>query len=973
MAKVTLLVVLLLAGLGLRPEGAWATHIRAGDIQAKSDTTLPIANRNPRRVFFKMVLYTTMTGFDEETVTIFFGDGSSSCEGGIARIPGGRRPIPGAPDTGLNIYLFEHTFPSSGSFTITYTGENRVGGVLNMDNSIAQSFHISTTITLDPALLGNSSPVLRAPAVDKAAVSQVFLHNPAGFDADGDSLAYKLRPSQKVSRAVGVIVGSPCSGATGDNTPVAQQVPNFVYPNSASISPGAVQVEYAGNPVGVRDNPAIFVQDVRTGQITWNAPIRVGFYNVAMVVEEWRRTPLGRRKIGEVIRDIQIIVSATSNLRPTITIPADICVIAGQTVTGQVSAVDGLSATSPQTPISLFAYSGIIPPATFTQTATGPPTAQGTFTWRTECSNVAQQPYLVVFKAQDTPSGGNLATNPPLIDEKPWRITVIGPPPQSLRVTPALTGLNSAGLTWSPYVCTNASVIHIYRKENTAGWTPGDCETGIPASTGYVRIATVPASATSFTDNNVSAGGTNQGFERGKTYCYRIYAEFPFPAGGASIASEEACVTFDGRAAQLKNVDVEETSATAGRIAVRWTQPRAAAGQVLQGTPSYVLSRGEGLAPATYAVVRTFTAITDTFFIDTNLNTQDLQYTYKLEFVRTLANTQVPQVIRETATPASSVRVSVVPTSSTSGFSLTWTYQVPWTNTAKPVVIYRRNSAPGSPYVQIATAPTGLAGGSYRDEDAALVKGQTYCYYVRTEGQYAPTGYLSSLLNRSQEQCAKLIAPPCVPVLSLAVTNCDSLAALPSFPRPNERYTNRLRWRLGNVPAGCDEDVASYRVYYRPGPTGAFALLGTTTQTSYLHPNLEFNGGCYAVQAVAPGGVRSDTSNVACQDNCVFFLLPNIFTPNGDAQNPVFRPKNHSPVRQVRFQAFNRWGVKVFENVTTAADPVLINWDGGPAGESSNGRLLKVSDGIYYYLAEVEFADFANTKRTYKGWVEVRR
>jgi gliding motility-associated-like protein len=120
--------------------------------------------------------------------------------------------------------------------------------------------------------------------------------------------------------------------------------------------------------------------------------------------------------------------------------------------------------------------------------------------------------------------------------------------------------------------------------------------------------------------------------------------------------------------------------------------------------------------------------------------------------------------------------------------------------------------------------------------------------------------------------------------------------------------------------------------------------------------------------------VRSDTSNVACQDNCVFFVLPNIFTPNGDAQNAVFRPKNSSPVRRVRFQAFNRWGVKVFENVTTAADPVLINWDGGgPVGESGNGNSPKVSDGIYYYLAEVEFADFANTKRSFKGWVEVRR
>ena len=112
---------------------------------------------------------------------------------------------------------------------------------------------------------------------------------------------------------------------------------------------------------------------------------------------------------------------------------------------------------------------------------------------------------------------------------------------------------------------------------------------------------------------------------------------------------------------------------------------------------------------------------------------------------------------------------------------------------------------------------------------------------------------------------------------------------------------------------------------------------------------------------------------MACQDNCVFFKLPNIFTPNGDAQNAVFRPKNNSPIRSIHFKAFNRWGVKVFENTTTPAGRILINWDGGgPVGES-NGTGAKVVDGIYYYLAEVEFADFANTKRTYKGWVQIIR
>ena len=64
--------------------------------------------------------------------------------------------------------------------------------------------------------------------------------------------------------------------------------------------------------------------------------------------------------------------------------------------------------------------------------------------------------------------------------------------------------------------------------------------------------------------------------------------------------------------------------------------------------------------------------------------------------------------------------------------------------------------------------------------------------------------------------------------------------------------------------------------------------------------------------------------------------------------------------------------MKVFENTTTANDRILINWDGGGAATESTAS-RKVSDGVYFYLAEVEFADFANTKRTYKGWVEIVR
>ena len=576
---------LVVVGLGLVPQTAQASHIRAGDIQARIDTV------NPRRVFFRMVLYTTEGPgvVDEEKVTIFFGDGTSSCYRGINRV-GGRQPIPGVTDTGLNLYVFEHIFPSVGGWTVSYTGENRIIGVQNMSNSSAQSFYISTYVYLDPSLLRNHSPVLTAPAVDKAAIGQVFLHNPGAFDADGDSLAYSLTPSQKVDLPAQDIAGPPCSGGTGNNTPKPVTVPNFRYPNDPAISPSTppVQVVYNGVPVGVPGAPAIFVIDPRTGQITWNAPVLAGVYNVALVVQEWRRTPLSRRLIGEVIRDMQINVLASNNLRPTLAMPADLCVVAGQTVTGIVTATDGVSSIStPQSSVTLYAYSGLIPPATFTQTQTGPPQAVGTFRWQTDCSNVARLPYQVVFKAQDNPNPVT-STNQPLIDEQVWRITVVGPPPQNLRavagVSPA--GLNQTALTWNRYACGNATQMHIYRKVNPSSFVPGPCDTGIPTSAGYTRIASVPAGDVTFTDLNVDDNGTPRGLDRGQTYCYRIYAEFPLPARGASIASQEACITFSGRAARLTNVDVQTTSGVTGQVGVRWTQPRTSSGAPFEARPT---------------------------------------------------------------------------------------------------------------------------------------------------------------------------------------------------------------------------------------------------------------------------------------------------------------------------------------------------------------------------------------------------
>ncbi|WP_324671580.1 gliding motility-associated C-terminal domain-containing protein [Hymenobacter sp. GOD-10R] len=965
------LLALLLVGLIFLPI-AQASHLRAGDIQVKSDTT---AGRNPRRFFFKMILYTQSSSpADAYKETIFFGDGTSSGLGQIVRSinPTGGNGTPIGNDTDVNIFYFEHTYNAVGTYTVSYIGEYRNDCVINMTRPETQTFYIRTTFVIDPALGINRSPVLTAPAVDLAARGQVFLHNPAAYDADGDSLAYVRLESQQVPLEVKGTISPP-----GTNQPLVSICTDYVYPDAARF--GGTTVAFAGNPSGSPDaepgkagggpnpggNPVTFTQNKYTGQIVWNAPNTLGCYNVAFVVEEWRRVPgAPARRIGQVVRDMQIIVRASTNLRPTVIIPTDTCVVAGTPFKGNVTATD-----PENQPITLAAYSGIIPPATFRQLSNSPANrARGVFNWTPTCANISNQPTQVVFKATDQPPAGV----DPFIDEKVWRITVVGPAPTGLVAQQNATIPPSVTLRWNRYLadCTGRDGIQllIFRKEGCTPFTPDACQTGLPASLGYVQVGSVAKDTQQFIDT--------KGLERGKSYSYRIYATFPLPGGGASLASIEACVNMLGKSALLKNVTVDQTSTTVGAITVRWTAPKTGLTADFPTPSSYRLSRAVGQSTSFTSVFNT-SNLADTSYVDTGLNTQANAYTYQLEFF--VGGTPGQASAQSEATqPASSVRLSAAANLTATQVNLSWIYNVPWSNAGRPTRVYRRDPTPGAQFVQIATVTGGATGGSYVDagtSTAPLQKGQSYCYYVQTEGGYGLPGnsYLNTLINLSQQQCVVLAAIPCPPVLTL-VNNCDSLNAAVStrsgvFPRPGETYTNHLHWTLDtNAPAGCATDIAYYRLFYRPADQPQLTLLDSTRgpELNYNHTGLLSQAACYQVQAVDVRGQRSALSAEVCVDNCQLFVLPNIFTPNGDGINDTFRPKVSSPLRRVHFTAFNRWGVKVYES---RSNP-LIDWS-GEATNTEGAKGGKVSDGLYYYQAEVEFADLNGTKKIFKGWVQI--
>ena len=900
----------LLVLLGATIEQAAATHIRGGEITAHPDT---ITN-NPLRYQFKLVVYTETARTTAENLiaTLHFGTGESQV-GDRIRYP------TRDPDTDRNVYYFDYTYPAPGTYSVFYSEVNRQTQVVNIANSAGQSFVLRSTITIDPFLGVNSTPELSVPPIDYAACGQVFVHNPGAFDRDGDRLVYRLV--------------SPLKNANPD-AEIARIVPVDGYRqlNDPSICQGS-----ANGGAGT------LTLDPNTGQLTWDAPCAQGDYNVAFIVEEYRNG----RKLGEVLRDMQIRVKCVPNLRPTLRVPEDICVIAGETVNGVVTASDP---DNNRVILEAFSAFGVLPPATFTQNGN-----TGTFNWTTTCEDVLRDTVQVIFKVTDVPASGGT----PLTDLQPWRIRIVGPPPQNFKVQP--TG-NSINLTWDPYTCLNAKRIAIYRREAPSDFVPGPCETGIPASAGFTRIGEVDLNDLNFTDT-----GGPEGFKRGLSYCYAIFAEFE---GGnyrviPGIATVPVCVMLQNNVPVITNVSVQTTDETNGAILVRWMKPREGL-ENLTAPQQYRLFRAPGASPTAFIEVRRTNDINDTVFVDSGISTTagdaTLKYIYKLEFYQ---NAAVAPSIVDTAATASSVQLKA--TTRATAVNLIWNYQVPWDNTKFKHYIYRKADA--GAYALIDSVSATANAGLYTDQgtfnNAPLVPGTNYCYYVETRGGYDDPTLPRLLLNNSQEFCVVLrdSVPPCPPVLSIDPLDCESFLRNPTSPP----YQNVLTWVPDQSPA-CDPNIAYFTIYFRPGEEGDFDSIAYTNGdiNTYLHQNLASFAGCYTVTATDTAGNESAQSNIVCKDNCFFFQLPNIFTPNGDGKNDEFRPDRRSQfIRSVKFTVFTRWGDKVYEST----DDPGINWK----GVNSTGK--QVSDGTYYYTAEVEFQSLSpqNAKQTFKGWVEIVR
>jgi gliding motility-associated-like protein len=822
-----------------------------------------------------------------------------------------------------NIYKLDNgshlvTYPGSGVYEIYFVDPNRNDGVVNIPNSFYTPFAVHATLYINPNISpANSSPQLLNPPIDRGCVGIPFIHNPSAFDPDGDSLSFELT----ICRGEG-------------NLPI----PGYTFP----LAPNSFTL----NPI--------------TGQLIWDYPPTGGNYipayevNVAFEIKEWRYFGGSYHLIGVIERDMQITISTCNNHPPQIQPVQDTCVLANDSIGINIIATDPdnhliyLSATGG--PIDQVVSSQ----ANFSTNPSLPytnDTVIGTFTWTPSCAHVRNQPYQVLLKAKDT-----LASVDPtfvdLVDLKSFFIKVIGPAPTNLTVTPSGSAMQ---LHWNPDVCPQVIGYKIYHRIGTyPGTIECPCQTGVPAYTGYTLIGTTTGlNDTTFIDDNIG-----QGLAIGVLHCYLVVAVFP--DGSESCASNPACAQLKKDLPVITNVSVNTTDAVSGVMYVAWSKPSELDTVLYPGPYQYKVYHApnfNGQSPAldTTFLSPTFAGLNDTLYLDNNLNTDSNPYSYYIELY--YDSLGVPALKGKSST-ASSIFLTLTPTDEK--IIINWEEHIPWGNYR--YVIYRYNGATFDSIAQVNSIPNVIA---HTYVDSGLTNLTQYCYYIKSVGTYSTPGILDTLINLSEQECAVPYdnVPPCPPDLTV-IPDCIEEA-------------NSLSWTNPNLT--CADDVIKYYIYFAADSFNfevIDTILGATNNT-YIHLNLSSLSGCYKVTAVDSVGNES-SANILCIDTCRQYVLPSVFTPNGDGVNDFFHPcdsttseqlqkKNCPPYKNVKdidIKIFDRWGLLMFR--TSDKD---VNWDG--KNQKTKGDC---PEGVYYYTCKVNFFRLNGTEtKELNGYIHLLR
>ena len=537
----------------------------------------------------------------------------------------------------------------------------------------------------------------------------------------------------------------------------------------------------------------------------------------------------------------------------------------------------------------------------------------GTFSWVPGCDAVREAPYQLVFKATDDDAI-------PLSDVSTMRVKVIARP---VSATDAVPIGNAVEIDWSVHPCAGSysealqalGGYEVYRRNGPGSPAVGYCSVGMPADAGYAQVGYVNGlGSNAFLDT--------ESISFGARYCYRIVAVMP--NGARSRFGPEACAEIKKEVPVMTGASVEVSDVEDGEVEVRWSAPTDA--DTLEAFPGpyrYEVEARAAAGEGWQTISETATSVTlgnlDTVTVHLGINSEVPIWEYQV-----LAWSGEDLIGKSSPAPVPDLRANA----GDNRVNLSVPPGRPWSDTA---YVFHRVLEDGSlQWMDTVAVPFWT--------DTGLVNGLQSCYRVRTLGTYGAEGILDPIENWSAVRCATPydLDPPCPPALSVT-PDC-----------PAEEIT--LSW-----PAlTCADDVMAYRIYRSDSLSGPMKFLieldnvGDTSITLTAEELGSSIAGCWAVSALdslmpGPNGElrrnESALSDTLCTDNCPFYFLPNVFTPNLDGTNDNFRPFPWKFVDSVDFRVFNRWGGEVWRSL----DPDL-GWDGV---HQKTGAMC--ADGTYHY------------------------
>ena len=171
---------------------------------------------------------------------------------------------------GVEVYYFRDTVlvPGPGQYRVAWQNCCRNGAILNMTQPLNEAMYLQSVFQVDTA--PNSTPVFLAPPITYLPVGVPWQYNALPVDADGDSLVWSLV--------------TPLDQAN-------QPVQGYQLPPADTNNPFSI--------------------DPLSGTITYTADT-VGNFVASLLVEEYRQG----QKIGEIRRDMQMVVISSGNQMP---------------------------------------------------------------------------------------------------------------------------------------------------------------------------------------------------------------------------------------------------------------------------------------------------------------------------------------------------------------------------------------------------------------------------------------------------------------------------------------------------------------------------------------------------------------------------------------------------------------------------------------------------------------------------------